>query len=232
MKKNSKKIVFSFLVLSMLFSMIMVYNSTPVNAASDDEKINIDDSDHVQEQLRANERVRFRFRERTRITVESNEKANCSIDCDAKKIGDKDFEIEIESDDKLNLTMKCREEQNSIGLQKGNIYTARNRNRYRYQEGFVVDIDSSEDDIEAKLRIEENEENRGGTWAYYDKKNEEWVTVETTSKNGYLECETDHFSTWTILVPEFDYTLLLIIGSIIGAIVLAGIAILFIKRRK
>ena len=216
----------------MLFSTIMVYNTTAVNAASDDEKINIDDGDHVQEQIRANERVRFRFRERTRITVESNEKANCSIDCDAKKIGDKDFEIEIESDDELNLTMKCREEQHSIGLQKGNTYTARNRNRYRYEEGFVAEIDSSEDDIEAKLRIEETDENRGGTWAYYDKKNEEWVTVETTSKNGYLECETDHFSIWTVLVPEIDFTLLSIIGAGIGAAVLAGVAILLIKRRK
>lgn len=216
----------------MVFSIIMLYNITPVNAASDDEKINIDDGDHVQQQIRANERVRFRFRERTRITVESNEKANCSIDCDAKNIGDKDFEIEIESDDELNLTMKCREEQNSIGLQKGNTYTARNRNRYRYEEGFVAEIDSSEDDIEAKLRIEETEENRGGTWAYYDNKNEEWVTVETTSKNGYLECETDHFSIWTVLVPEIDFTLLLIIGAGIGAVVLAGVAILLIKRRK
>lgn len=232
MKKNTKNIVFSLLIFSLVFSIIMLYNITPVNAASDDEKINIDDGDHVQKQIRANERVRFRFRERTRITVESNEKANCSIDCDAKKIGDKDFEIEIESDDELNLTMKCREERNSIGLQKGNTYTARNRNRYRYQEGFVVDIDSSEDDIEAKLRIEETEENRGGTWAYYDNKNEEWVTVETTSKNGYLECETDHFSTWTVLVPEIDFTLLLIIGAGIGAVVLAGVAILLIKRRK
>ena len=154
--------------------------------------------------------------------AESSKKVNCSIDCDAKKIGDKDFEIEIESDDELNLTMKCREEQNSIGLQKGNTYTARNRNRYRYQEGFVAEIDSSEDDIEAKLRIEETEENRGGTWAYYDKKNEEWVTVETTSKNGYLECETDHFSIWTVLVPEIDFTLLSIIGAGIGAAVLAA----------
>ena len=210
----------------------MVDNTTTVNAASDDEKINIDDRDQVQEQIRANERVRFRFRKRTRLTVECNEKVNCTIDCDAKKIGDKDFEIEIESDDDLNLTMKCREERNSIGLQNGNTYTVRNRNRYRYQEGFVVDVDSSEDDIEAKLRIEETEENRGGTWAYYDKKNEEWVTVETTSKNGYLECETDHFSTWTILVPEIDFTLLFIIGAGIGAAVLMGVAILLIKKRK
>ncbi len=232
MKKNTKKMVFSFLIFSMVFSIITMYNTTPVNAVSDDEKINIDDGDHVQEQIRANERVRFRFRERTKITVECNERVNCTIDCEAKKIGDKDFKIEIESDDPLNLTMKCREERHTLGLRNGNTFEVRNRNRYRYQEGFVVDIDSSEDDIEAKLRIEETDENRGGSWAYYDKKNEEWVTVETTTKNGYLECETDHFSTWTVLVPEIDYTLLLIIGAGIGVAVLVGVAILLIKRRK
>ena len=233
MQKLQKLLVGIFL-FSILFSMIMGYNTQPVVAAKDDEKVDIDDGNHVQEQIKAEERVRFRFRERTKITVESKEKANCSIDCDAERIGDKDFEIEIETEDPHNLTMTCREEKHSIGLQKGNTYTARNRNRYKYQEGFVVDIDSSEDDddIEAKLRIEETEENKGGTWAYYDNKNEEWVTVETTSNNGYLECETDHFSTWTVLVPEFDFTLLLIIGAGIGAAVLVGVAIFVIKRRK
>ncbi|MFX1443921.1 MAG: hypothetical protein ACFFHV_10945 [Promethearchaeota archaeon] len=233
MIRNVHKIMFSVFMFSILFSTIALYNTQTVVATSgDDKKINIDDGDEIQKQIRANERVRFRFRERTEITVECNEKANCSIDCDAKKIGDKDFEIEIESDDPINLTMNCKEEQNSLGLLKGNTYTARDRNRYTYREGFVVKVESSEDDIQAKLRIKENDENRGGTWAYYDKKNEEWVPVETTSKNGYLECETDHFSTWTILVPEIDYTLLLIIGAGIGAIVLLGLTILLIKRRK
>lgn len=230
--RKLNKIVNSVFMFSILFSMILTSNIQTVVAAKDDEKVNIDDGDKIQTQIRANERVRFRFRERTRITVECNERVNCSIDCDAKKIGDKDFEIEVESDDPHNLTMKCREEQNSIGLLKGNTYTARNRNRYTYREGFVVEIESSEDDIESKLRMEEDDENRGGTWAYYDKKNEEWVTVETTSKNGYLECETDHFSIWTILVPEIDYTLLIILGAIIGAVVLLGVAILVKKREN
>jgi len=227
-----QKLFVSIFLFSVLLSMIMVYNTQSVVAANDDEKVNIDDGDHVQEQIKANERVRFRFRERTRVTVECNEKANVSIDCDAKKIGDKDFEIEIESEEPINLTMNCKEERHSIGLQKGNTYTVRNQNRYRYQEGFVVDVESSEDDIDATLRIEETDENRGGTWAYYDEKNEEWVTVETTSKNGYLECKTDHFSIWTILVPEFDYTLLIIIGAGTAAAVLIGLTIILIKRRK
>ena len=227
-----QKLLVDIFLFSILFSVIMVYNTQPVAAAKDDKKINIDDGSQVQEQIKANERVRFRFRERTRITVESKEKFNCSIDCDAKRIGDKDFEIEIETEDPHNLTMNCKEERPMLGLRKGNTVEVRNRIRHRYQEGFVVEIESSEDDIDAKLKIEENDENRGGTWAYYDEKNEEWVAVETTSKNGYLECKTDHFSTWTILVPEYDYTLLLIVGAGIGAAVLVGLAIILIKRRK
>ena len=231
MQKVQKLLVGIFL-FSILFSMIIGYNTQSVVAAKDDEKVNIDDGDHVQEQIKANERVRFRFRDRTRITVESKEKVNVSIDCDAKRIGDKDFEIEIETEDRHNLTMNCKEESNMLGLRKGDTVEVRNRMRHRYQEGFIVEIESSEDDVEAKLRIEENDENRGGTWAYYDEKNEEWVAVETTSNNGYLECETDHFSIWTILVPEYDFTLLIIVGAGIGAAVLVGLAIILIKRRK
>lgn len=227
-----QKLLVGIFLFSILFSMILGYNTQSVVAAGDDEKVNIDDSDHVQEQLKAKERVRFRFRERTRITVESKEKVNCSIDCDAKNIGDKDFEIEIETEDPHNLTMNCKEERHILGLRKGETVEVRNQMRHRYQEGFVVEIESSEDDVEAKLRIEENDENRGGTWAYYDEKNEEWVAVETTSNNGYLECKTDHFSIWTILVPEYDYTLLIIIGAGTAAAVLVGLAIILIKRRK
>ncbi|GAG87404.1 unnamed protein product [marine sediment metagenome] len=44
-----------------------------------------------------------------------------------------------------------------------------------------------------------------GEWAYYDEATEEWVSVPTTVEDGYLAAEVTHFSTWTILIP--DYTL-------------------------
>jgi hypothetical protein len=230
--KILNKTVLGLILLSMLISVISVYNTQTVLGAKDDEKVNIDDGDRIQTQIKSEDRVRFRFREQTRLTLECNERCNVSIDCDAKRIGDKDFEIEIETDDPMNLTMRAREERNTLGLRYGNTFEVRNRNRVRYQEGFVVDIESSEDDIEAKLRIEENEQNRGGSWAYYDEKNEEWVTVETTSNNGYLECETDHFSTWTILVPEISTTMYIIIASGIGAVILVAVVFIYLRRRK
>jgi DNA-binding transcriptional ArsR family regulator len=207
----------------------MVYGIQEVTATSDDEKVNIDDGNQIQKRVSANHRIRFRFEEKTKITFESNKPANVSIKCDAERIGDKDFEIEVESDHSFNITMKCKEEQYEKGLMKGNTVQVRNRVRHRYQEGFVADIESTED-MEAKLRIKENDDNRGGTWAYYDKDDDEWIAVETKSSNGYLECKTDHFSTWTILVPEVNINILIIVGIGVGAAILLGVVIILSKR--
>jgi len=230
--KRTSQIFFNLVVITSLLSSFMLFGVQEVAAASDDEQVNIDDGNRLQHQVSANNRIRFRFEKETKITFEANKPANVDIKCDGDRIGDKDFEIEVESDKAFNMTMRCKEEQYEKGLMKGNTVQVRNRIRHRYQEGFVVDIDST-GDIEAKLRIKENDDNRGGTWAYYDEADEEWKAVETESNNGYLECETDHFSTWTILVPEIDMTLLIIVGIGIGAAVLLGIAIIIIlKRRK
>ena len=226
-----KKIFFSTLVITSLIFSSMAFGVQEVAAAKDDEKVNIDNGDRIQQRITANNRVRFRFQDETKVTFEANKPANVNIKCDAERIGKKDFEIEVESDEDFNMTMKCKEEEYEKGLLKGETVQARNRNRYRYQEGFVANIECSED-CEAKLRMQANEDNRGGTWAYYDESEEEWVPVETTEKDGYLECETDHFSTWTILVPEIDYTILIIAGIGIAAMVLIGVALLIIKRRK
>ena len=64
----------------------------------------------------------------------------------------------------------------------------RNQKRYRYQEGFVVEIETDED-CDAELKLEETKENKKGTWAYYDEDDEEWVPVETKEKDGCLPGE-------------------------------------------
>jgi len=225
------KILFGLFLVSSLISGFMVNNVEDVVAAKDDEKVDIDDGNKIQYSVMAENQIRFRFEEKTKVTFQANKPANLDIKCDGKRIGDKDFEIEVEADRAFNMTMNCKEEQNTKGLREGNIIEARNRVRYRYQEGFVADIECTED-CDAKLRIQETDQNRGGTWAYYDEEDEEWVPVETTSEDGYLECENDHFSTWTVLVPEIDYTLIILIGVGIGAAILIGAAIIIIKRRK
>jgi len=57
-----------------------------------------------------------------------------------------------------------------------------------------------------------------GEWAYYNEATEEWVSVPTTVEDGYLTAEVTHFSTWTILMP--DYTLA-IVGFRLGSVLVA-----------
>ena len=226
---KANKTLFGIFIISSLISSFIVVGAQEVVASKYDEKIDIDEGNRIQYQVGANKIIRFRFEEKTKITFESNKPANLDIKCDGKRIGDKDFEIEVESDKSFNMTMKCKEEQYEKGLLKGNTVQVRNRVRHRYQEGFVAEIESTED-VEAKLRIKENDDNRGGTWAYYDKDDDEWIAVETKSSNGYLECKTDHFSTWTILVPEVSTNILIIVGIGVGAAILLGVVIIISKR--
>jgi len=218
--------VFGLLIMTMFLS---AFNFQTVYAAADEE-VEVGDDD-IQDQVQANERVRFRFRQRTQITVQSNVNTSVNINCKARDIGDKDFEIELEGEGDLEMNMTCTEEEKELGLQKGNTYQTRNRNRYRYQEGFCTQIECNES-CEAKLKLEATEENQNGQWAYYDDDDEEWVTVETTLEDGYLVAETDHFSTWTVLLPEIDYVLIIGITVGVGAIVIAALVIIFMKKRK
>ncbi len=227
----NKKLLVGIFVLSILFTMM---NFQFVAAAQEepDREVNIS-GDSTQKRIEANERVQFQFRERTRLTLQADCNMSVDIECDGEKIGDKEFELEVDGDgdEDLELTIKCVEEEKELGLLKGNTYQARNRNRYLYQEGFCAQIECN-DSCEAKLKMKATEENKNAVWAYYDEDEEEWVTVETVEEDGFLVAETDHFSTWTLLNPETDYTLIIVIGVGVGAAVIAAIAIVLIKKRK
>ncbi len=229
-KMSIKKFKGKNVILTGILMVLFFGNLLLSITASSDDKIDIS-GDTDQRRVNANERTTLRFRQRTQLTFSSNKNLDVNIECDAKNIGDKDFELELESSEDLQLNMTCTEEEKELGLLKGNTYQPRNRERHRFLEGFVVSMECN-GTFEAKLKMKATEENRLGTWAYYDESSEEWVPVETTEKNGYLVAETDHFSVWTVLLPEIDYTLLILIGMVLGAIVLVGITIVFIKRKE
>jgi len=113
----------------------------------------------------------------------------------------------------------------------GYTYQIRNSNRFQYQEGFVVELECNGTFTRARLSIEATNDNNGGQWAYFDEATEEWVSVPTTVENGFLTAEVSHFSTWTILIP--DYTVLIIGVSIGGVVALVIIgSIIYVKKRK
>ncbi len=130
--------------------------------------------------------------------------------------------------------MTCTEEQAELGLLLGERYTARNQNRFLYQEAFCVSLQANTSFIQAKLMIQASAQNAGGSWAYYDDSANVWVTVPTTIEDGYLVTTTDHFSYWTILIPESDLlfyiAIIAIIVGIIAAVSIVGIVIYMKKR--
>ena len=229
MKKLSKILLGTFFLM-ILFSTITSFNVVAV--ADPDDTIDVP-TDTYQAQIQANTMSMFQVRNRTRLRVEANVNLELNLDCDALRIGDKDFAVEIQGTGDLQMTMTCTEEQAESGLMLGNInqIRTRNRNQVHYEEGFVVSLECNGTFTQARLSISATDENRMGEWAYYNEATEEWVSVPTTVVDGYLTAEVTHFSTWTVLLP--DYTLAIVGFSIAGGVAVIIIAsVFYIKKRK
>ena len=228
MKKLSKILLGTFFLM-ILFSAITSFNVVAVG--NPDETFDVPTNTH-HAQIQENVATMFTFRLRTQLRLEANVNLDMNFDCDALRIGAKDFAIEIEGTGDLQMNMTCTEEQAELGLLKGNTYQIRNRNRYQYQEGFVVDLECNGTFTRAKLSIKATNENRIAQWAYYDEATEEWVSVPTTVEDEYLTAEVSHFSTWTVLIT--DYTLAIVGFSIGGGVVALIIiaSVFYIKKRK
>jgi len=227
MKKLSKILLGTFFLM-ILFSTITSFNVVAVG--NPDHTFEVP-GDTYQKHIQANTMTMFRFRARTQLRLNANVNLDVNFDCEALKIGAKDFALEIEGEGDLYMNMTCTEEQKELGLLMGYTYQIRNRNRVQYQEGFVVKLECNGTFTKARLSIEETNDNRGGQWAYYDEATEEWVSVPTTIQNGYLTAEVSHFSTWTILIP--DYTILIVGLSIGGVVALAIVgSVFYVKKRK
>ena len=228
MKKVSKILLGTFFLM-ILFSTITSFNVVAIEAP--DEVIDVP-ADSKQAHVQANVATMFRFRQRTQLRVIANVNLDLNMECDALRIGVKDFALEVEGNGDLQMNMTCTEEQVQLGLMMGNTYQMRNRNRYQYQEGFVIDIECNGTLTQARMRIRATNENRIGQFAYYDEAAAEWVSVPTTVEDGYLTAEVSHFSTWTVLLP--DYTLMIVgfsIGGGVAALIVIAL-VFYIKKRK
>jgi hypothetical protein len=72
------------------------------------------------------------------------------------------------------------------------------------------------------------------TWMYWNKTENNWVPVEShMEQNGYLVCNTDHFSTWTVaeydpeLVPESIH-----LYTVVGLVAIVSVSSAYLKRKK
>ena len=71
-------------------------------------------------------------------------------------------------------------------------------------------------------------------WHYWNQTENQWVPVESyMDQNGYLVCNTDHFSTWTVaeydpeLVPENIHII-----TVVGLVAIVSVASIYMKRKK
>ena len=138
MKKNFSMVLLSAFTMLIVLSLIGSINVTAVETP--DQTIEVQ-GDAIQTQLQSNVRTMFCFRERTRLTVCANIGLELDINVDALNIGDKDIIIEVEGDNDLRMTMTCAREEAQLGLIKGSPLRARNRNMYRYLEGFCITME-------------------------------------------------------------------------------------------
>ena len=72
------------------------------------------------------------------------------------------------------------------------------------------------------------------TWMYWNQTQSQWTPVESQmDQNGYLVCNTDHFSTWTVaeydpeLVPENIHII-----TVVGLVAIVSVASIYMKRKK
>ncbi|UCC19943.1 MAG: hypothetical protein JSV62_01300 [Promethearchaeota archaeon] len=134
--KRSSKILLSVFFLVMVFSLV-----SNVNAIGESDQIVEVDIDSIQTQQLSNVRTTYLFREMTQLTICANVYLDLNINCKASSIKEKDFMLQLEGDNNLQVTMTCTREENQLGLMDGNILRVRNRNMYKYQEGFIIAIE-------------------------------------------------------------------------------------------
>ncbi|MFX0030881.1 MAG: hypothetical protein ACFE8B_16830 [Candidatus Hermodarchaeota archaeon] len=140
MKKNVSKIVVSMFTLFLVITIIGSINVRAVEPS--DQTIEVQ-GDSIQAQVQNNTRTTFRFLERTRLTVCANIGLELDVKCEALRIGNKDVLIEVEGDADLRMTMTCTREENQLGLMNGSLHRIKNRNTYRYLEGFCIKMENS-----------------------------------------------------------------------------------------
>ena len=225
--------IFTFTILFTLFNVNTVL-------ATPDPPIPVNQSGIYPYRIQAHNKTAYQFQTKTKLTLNSNVTIEGYMNCDDLPLnGDKQFELELEAERDLQMNMTCTREEVQKGLELGKTFRVRNRiQNLSYQEGFCIRIQtnkSGEEQIKAKLKIQANDENQEGTWAFYNETHGGWESVPTTVQGGYLVGETNHFSYLTILLPESnDDSIWGFVGVevVIGIAVIAVVLVVYLKKRK
>lgn len=153
------------------------------------------------EQVKAGEQALFQYRNMTMLM-------NCTQDCEVvfnndQEVTPKILGLTIEPNQTMKLTMNM-----SKSPLYGETVMQRTLNFYLTIEPNAIV------ELQAQIRLHINQTELNGelnrevnasklTWMYWNQTRAQWEAVESyMDQNGYLVCNTDHFSTWTVAEME------------------------------
>lgn len=157
------------------------------------------------EQVRANEAIMFQYRN---MTMLMNCTQNCEVEFNSDgEVSPKIFGLTIEPNQTMTLTMNL-----SKSPLQGALVNQRSLNFYLCIEPkepilfqAQIRLHINQTDLSQTLNREVNASRL--TWMYWNQTRAEWEPVESyMDQNGYLVCNTDHFSTWTVAEIEANQT--------------------------
>jgi hypothetical protein len=178
------------------------------------------------EQVKAGEPALFCYRNMTMLM-------NCTQNCTLVVTADPDvapkiFRFDIEPNQTMTLTMNM-----SGSPLQGEQVMERTLNFYlglepnaELQLNAQLRLHINQTELNQELNREVNASRL--TWMYWNRTQAKWIPVESyMDQNGYLVCNTHHFSTWTVaeateVIPEFPSLiifLLFILATLLAIIV-------------
>ena len=169
------------------------------------------------------------------FTLMMNSTENCSLNMTLDpQVKNRLFSLSVEPNQTMTLAMNV-----SASPPAGEAVMERTLNFYMGLEP------NAELELQAQLRLHINQtelsEELGRvvnastlTWMYWNQTQSQWTPVESyMDQNGYLVCNTDHFSTWT--VAEYDPELVpegIQVYTVVGLVVIASVASIYLKRKR
>ncbi len=150
------------------------------------------------EQVRAQEQTMFQYRN---MTMLMNCTRNCTVTFTAdEEVTPKDFGLTVDPNQTMTLAMNLtRSPLNGAMVNERclNFYLGIEPNAtLELQAQIRLYINQTE--LSQSMNREVNASRL--TWMYWNQTKAQWVAVESyMDQNGYLVCNTDHFSTWTVV---------------------------------
>lgn len=195
------------------------------------------------EQVRAQEQTLFQYRN---MTMLMNCTRNCTVTFTAdEEVTPKVFGIDVDPSQTMTLAMNLTKSPLNgamVNERNLNFYLGIEPNANLQLQG-QIRLYINQTDINQSLNREVNASRL--TWMYWNQTRAQWEAVQSyMDQNGYLVCNTNHFSTWTVAEIEqaeeattgqTDANTLpmtyIIVGIAVAVVVVALGAIVYKKRK-